>query len=96
MFFTAFFAEIDSPNIQSFKAKMLAKGKEADTFSAQGYDAAYLLVEVTASLKKFERPTEYSLLVDVIRAIFLKPLLCTKYFVKLNAPSESCNVLMAV
>lgn len=45
MFYSGFSAEVDRPNIQSFKAKMLEKGKEADTFSAQGYDAAYLLVE---------------------------------------------------
>ena len=45
IFYSGFSAEVDRPNIQSFKAKMLEKGKEADTFSAQGYDAAYLLVE---------------------------------------------------
>ena len=45
MFYSGFSAEVDRPKIQSFKAKMLEKGKEADTFSAQGYDAAYLLVE---------------------------------------------------
>ena len=45
MFYSGFSAEVDRPNIQSFKAKMLEKGKEADTFSAQGYDAAYLLAE---------------------------------------------------
>ena len=45
MFYSGFSAEVDRPKIQSFKAKMLEKGKEADTFSAQGYDAAYLLAE---------------------------------------------------
>lgn len=45
MFYSGFSAEVDRPKIQSFKAKMIEKGKEADTFSAQGYDAAYLLVE---------------------------------------------------
>lgn len=45
MFYSGFSAEVDRENIRSFKAKMLEKGKEADTFSAQGYDAAYLLVE---------------------------------------------------
>lgn len=44
MFFAGFSAEVDRENIKAFKAKMLEKGKEADTFSAQGYDAAYLLV----------------------------------------------------
>ncbi len=43
MFFAGFSAEVDRENIKAFKAKMLEKGKEADTFSAQGYDAAYLL-----------------------------------------------------
>ena len=45
MFYSGFSAEVDRPKIQSFKAKMIEKGKEADTFSAQGYDAAYLLAE---------------------------------------------------
>ncbi len=45
MFYSGFSAEVDRQNIQSFKAKMLEKGREADTFSAQGYDAAYLLVQ---------------------------------------------------
>lgn len=45
MFYSGFSAEVDRPKIQSFKTKMLEKGKEADTFSAQGYDAAYLLAE---------------------------------------------------
>lgn len=44
IFFAGFSAESERENVQTFKAKMLEKGKEPDTFSAQGYDAAYLLV----------------------------------------------------
>ncbi len=45
MFYSGFSTEADRENIKQFKAKMLEKGTEADTFSAQGYDAAYLLAE---------------------------------------------------
>ena len=45
MFYSGFAPESERENIKSFKAKMLERGKEADTFSAQGYDAAYLLFE---------------------------------------------------
>ncbi len=45
IFYSGFSADVDRKNIISFKTKMLEKGKEADTFSAQGYDAAYLLAE---------------------------------------------------
>lgn len=45
IFFAGFSAESDRENVQSFKEKMQAHGKEPDMFSAQGYDAAYLLAK---------------------------------------------------
>ncbi len=45
IFYSGFSPESERENIKIFKAKMLEIGKEADTFSAQGYDAAYLLAE---------------------------------------------------
>ncbi len=69
MFFSGFSSEVDRQNIQSFKAKMIEKGKEADTFSAQGYDAAYLLVN---AMKAANVTTCDAVSRDAIRAELMK------------------------
>lgn len=45
VFFSAFAPNADSDKIKDFKKKIEARGAVADTFSSQGYDAAYLLAE---------------------------------------------------
>lgn len=48
IFFSAFAPNADISNIQDFKRKIEARGAVADSFSAHGYDAAYLLAKAVA------------------------------------------------
>ena len=51
MFYASFVADSDNSKVKEFKEKVQARGKDADTFSANGYDAAYLLVKAIEAAK---------------------------------------------
>ena len=65
IFYSGFSAESERDQVKAFNAKMVSAGKESDTFSAQGYDAAYLL----ANAMKIANVTDCSKVSrDAIRA----------------------------
>lgn len=71
LFFSSFAPNAEIENIQTFRKKIESRGAVADTFSSQGYDAAYLLAKAIkdAEVTDCSKPEQREKLRDALAAI---------------------------